>query len=148
MLQIGKAAKRKAMILKYSKYISINKNDPINLFGIECDYGWDKIIKKLLDKIARLYKPNKIYVSQIKEKYGLLRICVEYNPIYEQDILREKKLNSYINLMEAKSGMTCEICGKEGRIRVDLGWTSTLCTSHYKKQKREHKNFLRKKEMK
>jgi hypothetical protein len=88
--------------------------------ALECHDGWIPLIKQLCEEIELLKGEIDVHFTQIKEKWGLLRIYVNSAPdeIY-------KLLNSY----EIKSGTICEVCGEPG-IRRKGGWISTLCDAH------------------
>lgn len=57
---------------------------------------------------------------QVKEKYGTLRFYV--NGANEEH-------NAYIDMAEAMSSVTCEVCGNKGR-RSHFGWIVTRCEEH------------------
>ena len=46
-------------------------------FGFECDQGWYKLIDKALIEISERDKNDHIYLFQVKEKFGSLRIYFE-----------------------------------------------------------------------
>lgn len=79
--------------------------------------GWASIINELYDA-----KPKNVNVLQVKEKFGTLRFYVSSAPNWYFDL---------INYYENKSAYICESCGKEGKVRTDLGWLLTLCDEHY-----------------
>ena len=79
--------------------------------------GWSSLIHEAYDMID-LHRPFGVSVSQVKEKYGSLRIYINGGGTILFDALDE-----ILN----KSTMTCEKCGKPGSTRWDLGWVLTLC---------------------
>lgn len=91
----------------------------------ECGDGWFKILYDLSKKIQKLIDEKKVSnyfsVYQIKEKFGFLRYYPNFST-YEIDEL--------IDQAEEKSMVTCEQCGKKGKIK-DIGghWYMTLCNS-------------------
>ena len=83
--------------------------------------GWHPLIKELISKIKKIDK--NIKVEQVKEKFGGLRFYI--SPAV-------KEVFDLISEYESKSYETCEFCGKKGKLRTDLPWYKTLCSSHYK----------------
>ena len=61
-----------------------------------------------------------VAVTQVKEKFGGLRIYTDGSPEYIWDLANE---------LEARSYKTCEDCGKHGKPRAG-GWVRTLCNEH------------------
>ena len=94
--------------------------EPYELFGVECMDGW----KRLIDPIIDLANKKGIAITQIKEKFGTLRV-------YTDTIDRE--LDQLIMDMEARSEKVCEVCGADGKIRSG-GWVKTLCDLHDKER--------------
>lgn len=92
--------------------------------------GWFHLLSNLFLEIENLYcafnkSLEKIRFHEIKEKYGLLRICMEDNGTELQDIL-----NKYENL----SAQVCEICGEKGRLR-DGTWYVVSCKDCLREKK-------------
>lgn len=94
----------------------------------DIDEGWRKIIARPLCKeLRKQLKKEKwlkgFHFSQIKEKYGTLRLyCVGAS----------SKVLEILHKYEDISGDYCRICGKPGHIRND-GWLDTLCDECYTK---------------
>lgn len=86
-------------------------------WGIECGEGWYNILDEMMAKIAALPPPEGFCFSQIKEKFGTLRV---YTDGWSEEI------NTIIDEAEAKSAVTCESCGKPGKINQG-GWLKCLC---------------------
>lgn len=101
------------------KVIPMMKGSDPNLF--ECEEGWHPLILETLKKIQDISdeKGLDIEVSQVKEKYGGLRIYLTgYTPEIER-IIQEA---------EGKSLTICEVCGKSGSFRSNMdGWYLTRC---------------------
>jgi hypothetical protein len=87
--------------------------------------GWWSIILEALDAIHA--RAPHARVSQVKEKFGGLRIYIEVTRdensefIDFSDILREA---------EYKSLGTCAVCGQPGSMRRSPGFILTLCDEH------------------
>ena len=100
---------------------------------LECNEGWYPIIFELFNKIQDIidtYPENESYknfqFSQIKEKYGTLRLYY-----YGGD----DKIESLIYEYEDKSDSICENCGKLGKMTEKYHWYKTLCDDCYDKWK-------------
>lgn len=113
-----------------------------NIFGgsddflFECRSGWSDILDHLMVGLEGLANsthsphPN-LRIAQVKEKFGVLRVYVsgaaEYDAKgYPTDV------GSLIGEAYEMSGVTCELCGERGELRVEgLKWIRTLCERHY-----------------
>lgn len=91
--------------------------------------GWDYILQGSLSLIWRYAEINdlKVNIVQVKEKFGLLRV-------YQQG--GDKFVRTILDIAEAVSGCICEVCGKQGQVKVNEGWARTRCS--------EHENLFRK----
>ena len=99
------------------------KRNTVMLYGLECDAGWNSIIKETLSKLS--YFP--IIIAQIKQKFGGLRIYWEPN----KDVHGEKedfdKVREIIFEADKKASNTCEWCGKPGSTKGSKNWIRVLC---------------------
>ena len=109
-----------------------SKHSPM-AFGCEHGDGWHGIILaacKLIDThtnrrtqggvtcdVFTLETKPSFHFTQIKEKFGTLRLYHEGGDSYCQGV---------ISMAEAVSAVTCERCGAPGETN-DSGWLSTLC---------------------
>ena len=100
---------------------------------IECNDGWYQLIYTLSGKIDDIFRASKLSdddcpkVDQVKEKFGGLRFYVScISPAIKEDIY------AAINVFEAHSFQTCELCGRNGKLRDDRAWMKTLCDEHNK----------------
>lgn len=87
------------------------------VWGIECGNGWYDILDEMMAKIASLNLPPEFTFSQIKEKFGTLRVYTSYC---------DERVEKIIEEAEAKSAVTCEICGKPGTVN-QKGWLKCRC---------------------
>jgi len=86
--------------------------------GIEVGDGWFDLIWEMCEIIEPLVDKN-FYFTQIKEKFGGLRVYTTEAPTEVYEILDE---------YEDKSYNICEECGKDGKRKKSItGWISTLC---------------------
>lgn len=106
-----------------------NLRTPYQLFGVECERGWYHLLQPVIDYIdnynADKDKDNMIYITQIKEKFGLLCIYVNFGTA---------ELFSLIEDAEKKSENICEFCGTEKNVGTTLGWEITICHDCLKKR--------------
>lgn len=101
-------------------------------FGFEIGDGWIPIMRELCEKIQVIIDNNPEYddfrFTQVKEKWGGLRVYCNYDP---------KEIDDLIDEAVAKAYVTCEVCGEKGSLREDLSWIVTLCDKHYEDSKRK-----------
>ena len=107
----------------------VNIPTPYQLFGVECEKGWYRLLQPIIDYIDNYNKDKNecdmIYITQIKEKYGTLRFYVS---IYT------KELQDLIEEAEKRSGEICEMCGSDKHVGTTLGWYITICHDCVKKR--------------
>lgn len=65
-------------------------------------------------------------VAQVKEKYGTLRVYLDYLDEERLDEARCGVADRFVDAAEAASQHVCEDCGQPGRARRG-GWIRTLC---------------------
>lgn len=107
------------LIPKYELYDSINKYT----FTIDCEDGWTNHLYMIFSNINELINididkfPNNLKVSQIKSKFGSLRIF--FNCDYSHDLNIKKiqqqymnNLYNYVNGFCKEALNICEFCGK------------------------------------
>ena len=92
-------------------------------FGV--NQGWFPIIKSLIDDLIKLGWDKQI--TQVKEKFGGLRFYINSG---------SAEIHERILQAETESYDTCEVCGKPGELRKDIGWYFTLCNEHYNLKKK------------
>jgi len=84
--------------------------------------GWNLLIKNLIQDLIRLGWNKE--VIQVKEKFGGLRFYINEGT---------DEIHQRIAQAELESMKTCEITGKPGKIRTDIGWHRTLCDEEYER---------------
>lgn len=99
---------------------------PFRLFGIECEAGWYPLLIPILEYIVKYNSEHedKILITQVKEKYGELRVYVDHGT---------DELFDMIDDATDKSIEVCEVCGKPGKLRDIHGWLYTRCDECAKK---------------
>jgi hypothetical protein len=90
-------------------------------FGFEVGPGWLKILEKRLPDIDRIVKEKKLTdfrITQVKEKFGEIRIYSNWSIDEIDDVLHE---------IEDECGKTCETCGSGSAIFRTDGWLRVSC---------------------
>ena len=98
------------------------------MFGFEVGPGWFRLVSKLFDDLATVVRPTgeRLQIRQIKEKFGTLRF-------YWQgtfDDQTSERICEAVELAEFRSEVTCETCGRRGRLMNTRGWMATSCEMH------------------
>jgi hypothetical protein len=125
---IKEARRSSATIRRYNRALkqAISGNDKNLRFYYANRLGWenekvDEFVKRDLEKKEFREEwrkpPTQMTFTQIKEKYGTLRVYYRGGDDYCQGI---------IAMAEHMSSVTCEDCGVPGKVR-DGGWIRTLC---------------------
>lgn len=93
------------------------------VFGFECMDGWADLIEGSLRLIQRYVELEKsdVKITQVKEKFGLLRI---YQSGGGENVCQ------VLDICELASGCLCELCGKAGKLIMLDGWMLTRCDQH------------------
>jgi hypothetical protein len=94
----------------------------------ECGPGWRDLLERACGRIQAAVAADGGTFSalQIKEKYGTLRFDWTGRLSKEAEAL----IDEAIDLAEARSACTCELCGEEGRVHRKGGWLMTRCATH------------------
>lgn len=100
--------------------------------GISVGPGWWTIIETLCQNIqsyvdwksAQKEGCEQVVVAQIKEKFGGLRFYYDGG---------DSTVSGMVRMAEAWAALTCESCGKPGKLRSD-GWWRTVCDEHAGKE--------------
>lgn len=86
--------------------------------------GWEQLIQDMLSEIKNLGAEESPVFTDIKEKYGTLRVY-GYNISDEA----EEIIAKYARL----SGETCMTCGAPGKIQEKGHWLYVACDQHEEK---------------
>src|SRR5580693_361247 len=86
----------------------------------QCGPGWSKLIDPLIAKANELGAT----VDQIKEKFGGLRFY------FTPGTADTDELEEMIERAEIESMVTCEMCGKPGKLARSATWLKVLCSDH------------------
>ncbi|SNC59356.1 hypothetical protein SAMN04487881_0040 [Marinobacter sp. es.048] len=95
-------------------------------FGLEIGSGWLFLVYELfgfLEDIQR-HSGQAVSISQIKEKFGSLRIYLNSSPEIAKDV------DMLESLFESLSVRICDICSAPGRRQNDEGYWCTRCDKH------------------
>jgi len=105
-----------------SKDIRGNPMKSCLAWGFECGDGWFGLIERCIKALHELPDPPKL--AQVKEKFGTLRVYIDGGSDEAYGIIQKA---------EAESEITCEECGKEGKL-YSTGWWSVKCDDCRKRQ--------------
>lgn len=76
--------------------------------------GWHGLVDEAFD----LCEKHGVEVTQVKEKFGQLRIYTGYTP---------DRLYTKIHEIENRSGTICETCGAPSQLQTRGGWLKSIC---------------------
>lgn len=91
--------------------------------GISVSDGWKDLVLETDALLAHIDPDYKI--SQIKEKFGLLRYYFQT----EASGMDLKVMYAITSNAESRSSFVCELCGKFGMLRDDRNWIRVLCNN-------------------
>lgn len=102
----------------------LESNPIVNSDFFEVELGWFPLIKELITDLVELGWNRE--VCQVKEKFGGLRFYINKG---------SDEIFNRIIKAETESLTICEISGKVGELRTDIGWFRTLSDEEYLKVK-------------
>jgi hypothetical protein len=94
----------------------------------ECGEGWRDLLERAFARIRAAVQVDggSFKITQIKEKYATLRLYWKGALSPEADA----QVEDAVDLAEARSACTCELCGEEGRLYRAGGVLMTRCADH------------------
>ena len=109
----------------YDKYPGLFHENPVDF---ACNDGWFDLLNRLcgiLSSYAGKEDNEYIRFGQVKEKFGLLRIYLDFG----DDITPRYRAmaEGAAEMVESASGLICEQCGEKGQRTKKGGWINTLC---------------------
>lgn len=115
---------------KKIEYEDFEKNFPelMKMAGVGVGAGWYPLVWEMFEQLTAsraargtpISEEYPLYFSQIKEKYGTLRVYAM--SAYQEDW-------DIIQIYEDMSQFVCEHCGESGKIRGKY-WLYTACDAH------------------
>lgn len=120
-------------LFKYRSQEHTRVNSPtpsLMYYGFQCEDGWLSLIEDTLSKLQEKYNvlipdfKESFYVSQIKQKYGMLRIYLAPGSFQSAEI------QGILHRAEVESATTCELCGNPGMLWFKKGTYATRCSLH------------------
>lgn len=97
--------------------------------GIACGDGWEPLIRRVAAaaEMIRERRGVVIHATQVKQKFGALRIYHEIAGTYDRD----PRFSSIVTAAAAISTRICEVCGQPGRLSVACGrYYRSVCAVH------------------
>jgi len=103
-----------------SFFTSLHPFEPLSMSGFDCGDGWMDVLRKAFTEMKEVAERNgyNTKITQVKEKYGTLRIYLDAD---------FDDFDHIIQRAEKESSETCELCGKPGEL-VNDGWYHTFCS--------------------
>jgi hypothetical protein len=118
--------------------VSEHNDEPLDMWGFECDDGWFELIDTLCSKIqshvdwrskniqdVTILETLQVVAQQVKEKFGGLRFYVNGG---------DDVTDAFISFAETMSMKICEVCGQSGKQQGDRGWIHTACDPCFEKR--------------
>ena len=103
----------------------LGEYDPMRQDGrtmhCECGAGWYDMLEAVFSRSAEMQPRSWWKVSQLKEKYGGLRLYSHGAP---------EDVEALIDAAEHLSEHVCDVCGAPGKKSSDSGWITTRCEEH------------------
>jgi hypothetical protein len=118
---------RQALVESYADLFHPT-GDPLAARGWPAvDDGWRDLLERACARILAAVRLDggSFRVTQVKEKFGTLRFYWEGSLSPET----ATRVEEAIDLAEARSTTTCEVCGEPGVLRAG-GWMQTRCDAH------------------
>jgi hypothetical protein len=92
-----------------------------------CEEGWRELLDRMCERMeTALREGETIRIVQIKEKFATVRCYWRGNVSVETTA----RIMEAIALAEARSAITCEQCGAEGRLYKKGGFYMIRCMAH------------------
>ncbi|MDE5465949.1 hypothetical protein [Bradyrhizobium sp. CSS354] len=92
-----------------------------------CGDGWRDVLERACVRIRAAVEADggTVRIVSVQEKYGTLRI--DWRGAPSPDVAA--RLEEAVDLAEARSATTCDVCGAFGVLRGG-GWLATRCAAH------------------
>lgn len=117
--------RRRAALLRHPLSQNTMNSEGLGGFGMRMDLmveaGWLGIVERMFDSLSALPEHDSLAVSQIKEKFGGLRVHLFGGSDEAEPVVARA---------EAEAHRTCQFCGARGRIRSVKGWYANVCATH------------------
>ncbi len=92
--------------------------------------GWYGLLDKMLAAMRSAgFDVQRDKITQIKEKFGTLRVYVSFDKSLDGEVDRIERIRKAMDETN-KSARTCETCGKSSHLMVTNGWVMSRCVEH------------------
>jgi hypothetical protein len=122
---------QEALVARHPAIFNLSENGQTYAPGCpECGDGWRDLIETAAGRItdALAAAPSgSVTIVQTKEKFGTLRL---YWHGKDLSSAAEHAIEDAVALAEARSGCTCEVCGRPGVLHARGDWLATACPDH------------------
>jgi len=119
---------RADLVTAYPELFDPTPGDPPTAQGWPyVDDGWRDLLERACVRIRAAIRDGggSFKTVEIEEKYGTLRLYWT-GSLSSEAVARVEEA---VDLAEARSAVTCEICGEPGLLRGN-GWMATRCAAH------------------
>jgi hypothetical protein len=119
---------RAELVEAYPDLFHPSANNPgVAAASPQCDEGWNDLLQRACVRIRAAVQADggAFKFTQIKEKYGTARLYWSGRLSPEA----APRVEDAIDMAEARSATTCEVCGDPGRL-YGGGWLTTRCARH------------------
>jgi hypothetical protein len=97
---------------------------------IEHGPGWFGVLDKMLRAMERAgFVPLVDKITQIKEKFGTIRVYVAFDSTIEGGVDRIERIYKVMHEAD-NSARSCETCGQPSHLMVTNGWIMSRCKGH------------------
>jgi hypothetical protein len=97
---------------------------------IEHGPGWYGLLDNMLNAMQNAgFDPLSDQITQVKEKFGCIRLYIEFDPSIGGGQSRFEKVHQAMRHAD-KSARTCEICGDAAHLMVTNGLVMARCLEH------------------
>ena len=105
---------------RYPQFFNKRQSTGMQMLGIECGDGWYELIDSLCNTLSRMTLHEDFGFTQIKEKFGALRIYVTES---------NDEVNDLLEHAEVASMGICENCGSSEEVTTEgKSWIKTMCS--------------------
>ncbi|MDI4635210.1 hypothetical protein J7U46_19260 [Pelomonas sp. V22] len=94
--------------------------------------GWYSAVDQLCTRIETTLPADELpnlKFKQLKEKFGTLRIHIEYRGSYDSPTWNT--VRALIDAAQEAADRSCQDCGAQAELRQHGGWYLTLCDQHF-----------------
>jgi hypothetical protein len=127
----GNSTWQSYLVDRYPALFNVNIDGRVLAPGVPtCGDGWRDLVERTVGRLSDAVAAapvGSLTIVRIKQKYGALRLYWSATGLPDETMAAVEEA---VNLAEARSACTCEVCGEPGRLHDWKGWLATACPSH------------------